>query len=328
MEVYSISVSAFNNIWDTDNNDQRKNYDVERLFGIIKTGDCGVAGKIIAVRNAMSKEERDKLKSQLQVVMWQGLFTNRSNNGCISLSGLLCIDIDHQDENTLDGIRQTISGWPYVLSYFRSPSGDGLKVIVLTDNFDVGNYSNCYRQVEKLFHDAFEIKVDQSCEDVSHACYISYDPDIYVNWNAAPWHYLYDSAFDKQKKFQSQSSSGGSVKPISAQTNNFMVQMQKALCPLTDDQIIDILDIRWSRYPQNYQDGHRTKSIFVQAQKLCLAGIDEQTAIDYLKTKFIPTGYDKIKLSHEADKAYQKTQHLFGSERHMYKSYPEYKRNH
>ena len=47
--------------------------------------------------------------------------------------------------------------------------------------------------------------------------------------------------------------------------------MNKQKSPLTDYQIIKILDTRWSKFQDNYKDGNRTHSVFVQASKLCLA---------------------------------------------------------
>ena len=99
-------------------------------------------------------------------------------------------------------------------------------------------------------------------------------------------------------------------------------------CTLTDDQIINILDIKWSKFPNNYQDGHRTKSVFAQACGLCKAGIDMEKALDYLKSKFIPTGFDEDKVDKAVYNAYDRNQHLFGSERSNYRSYNEYKLGH
>ena len=82
-------VSVFNHIWDTENDDHRKDYDAAFILDIIKTGDHGVAQNINSIRIAVSKEERDRLKQKLQVVMWQGIFTQRNNNGCKSLSSLV-----------------------------------------------------------------------------------------------------------------------------------------------------------------------------------------------------------------------------------------------
>ena len=93
---------------------------------------------------------------------------------------------------------------------------------------------------------------------------------------------------------------------------------------LADDQIIAILDRKYSRYPQNYQDGNRTKSIFCQSIEMCKAGILEAKAITYLESKFRPTGYVAAKLHNEVHSAYLKNELVFGCERGNYKSYQNY----
>lgn len=93
-----LMVSVFNNIWDTDNENLTKNCDVKTILDIIRTGDYGVAEKINAIRNAVTKEQRDELKKHLFVITWQGIFSHKNNNGCVSLSSLVCIDIDHQSD--------------------------------------------------------------------------------------------------------------------------------------------------------------------------------------------------------------------------------------
>ena len=115
MAKFSINnqliVSVFNNIWDTDNENLTKNCDVKTILDIIRTGDYGVAAKINAIRNAVTKEQRDELKKHLFVITWQGIFSRKNNNGCVSLSSLVCIDIDHQTVSDLQHIKQTVSGW-------------------------------------------------------------------------------------------------------------------------------------------------------------------------------------------------------------------------
>ena len=104
--------------------------------------------------------------------------------------------------------------------------------------------------------------------------------------------------------------------------------MNRMRCTLTDEQIIKILDIRWSKFPNNYQDGNRTKSVFIQASALCKAGIEMDKALDYLKSKFLPTGFDEGKLGRAVYNAYEMNKHLFGSERSNYRSYNEYQLGH
>ena len=222
--------------------------------------------------------------------------------------------------------------WPFVYSFFRSPSGDGLKVVVKTDNYNIANYSNCYRQVEQLFIDTFGgigIKPDNSCEDVGRACYMSHDPNPYCNASATSWHYEYKPEFDKVSFSNSPSTNQGNyVAPVLSPSQQFMAKLNAARCPLNDEQIIEILDRKFMKYKVNYTDGHRTKSVFVQAKTLCEAGVDESKAINYLKTRFLPTGFDERKLEWEARRAYEKTGSSFGVYRGNYKSYSEYKSSH
>lgn len=327
-ESLKFQVSAFCNVWDTDNKDLRKNYNAEFILDIIKTGTYGILDKVDAIRRSTSKNVKDKLKCNLQVVMWQGIFTERKDIACSSLSSLVCIDIDHRDEQVLNNIKHALTDLSFVWAVFRSPSGDGLKVIIHTDNYDIGRYSNCYRQVEQFFIDHFGIKPDPKCEDLSHACYISYDPELYHNERTLPWHFEYKPEFDKPVNPQYQRSYSPNDKHELTPAEVFIAQMNKQRSPLTDEQIIKILDIRWRTFPDNYKDGHRTYSVFVQASKLCLAGIDEDMAIDYLKSKFLPTGFAEWKLRHEVNRAYQKNIHLFCSKRLNYKPYSQYKREH
>ena len=327
-----IVVSTFHCICDTKDHEGRKRCTAGHVINAIQTNEV-IAKKIDYIRSIHDDKQRKAAKRELlPVVMWQGIFSERSNDGCISLSSLVCIDIDHKSEAELDMIRNTIVQWPFVYAFFRSPSGDGLKVVVKTDNCNIANYSNCYRQVEQLFIDTFGdigIKPDNSCEDVGRACYMSHDPNPYCNASATSWHYEYKPEFDKVSSSDSSSTSQGNyVAPVLSPGEMFMAKLNAARCPLNDEQIIEILDRKFMKYKVNYTDGHRTKSVFVQAKTLCEAGVDESKAINYLKTRFLPTGFDERKLEWEARRAYEKTGSSFGVYRGNYKSYSEYKSSH
>ena len=258
--------------------------------------------------------------------MWQGIFTQRNNNGCKSLSSLVCIDIDHQTEQDLEHIRQIIKTWPFVLAFFVSPSGDGLKVVIKTDNISLIHYGNFYRQVEQKFINQFGIEPDDDCDDVGRACYCSFDPDLYYNPNAIPLHLDYDPKYDKQESEHSKTSASYS-QPTITPTERFIARLNSLRNPMTDEQIIKILDIRFQKFQDNYIDGNRTHSVFIQAKELCEAGIDIEKAINYLESRFLPTGYDKEKLRYEVNRSYEKNAEMFGMKRGEYKPYSEYKKS-
>lgn len=322
-----ILISSFYNILDTDDQEGKKRVTVGYAINAIKTS-VKIGGMVDAIRSMHDAEQRKLAKRQLPVIMWQGLFSSRCNDGCNELSSLICIDIDHKSEEEIDAIKSVITKWPYTCAVFRSPSGDGLKVIMKTDNYSIPDYSNCYRQVEQLFIDSFNIRPDNSCEDVGRACYMSYDPDVYYNPSPLSWHYQYQPDFDKHEANQVTASKGTYIAPVISQSQLFLNKLNAMRAPLSDGQIINILDLKFSRYPKNYEDGNRTKSIFVQAQIMCKAGINEDMAIDYFKSKFLPTGYSEKKLMWEVHQSYEKSIGMFGSERCAYKTYDEYKNSH
>lgn len=258
-----------------------------------------------------------KRKLELPVIMWQGAFTYRADNGLRSLSSLMCVDIDHKTEEEIITLRTSLMREPWVMAMFRSPSGDGLKVIVKTDNMDMAHYKNCYRQLEALFEERYGIQPDNKCEAVSQGCFASYDPDVYVNPNVADLHLEYNPAFDIIPTITQQGDTHTSAapKPMS-QVELFLAQLGNGL---SDDEIIEIADKRFARYSNNYIDGYRTKAIFVQAATLCKAGIPKDKALKYLKEHFLPTGYDEWKLEYETARAYTKWDDHFGTERGNYR---------
>ena len=96
---------------------------------------------------------------------------------------------------------------------------------------------------------------------------------------------------------------------------------------LTDDDILRILDLKFTAYPRNYVEGNRAHSVFVQAGTICKAGIGMDKAMVYLKSKFLPAGLTDTEVENEVQRAYQTNQHLFRAERGKYKNYENYKKS-
>lgn len=321
-----IEVTYFNNIWDVNNFDYKKCCRISTIISRMKDPNSKIAQKISVVRPITDDKLRKEAKKSLPVIMWQGIFHHRSNNGCAFLTGLMCIDVDHKTDEELKMVKQTVMGWGCTYCCFKSPSGDGLKVVIKTDNTSLIHYGNFYRQVEQIFINQFGIEPDDDCEDVGRACYCSFDPDLYYNPNAIPLHLEYDPKYDKQESEHSKISASYS-QPLITPTERFIARLNSLRNPMTDEQIIKILDIRFQKFQDNYIDGNRTHSIFIQAKGLCEAGIDIEKAISYLESRFLPTGYDKEKLRYEVNRSYGKNAEMFGMKRGEYKPYSEYKKS-
>ena len=271
------------------------------------------------------------MKKGLPVIMWQGLFNSRGKSGLRSLSGVLCIDIDHKSEDELMKLKYTLAITPLILSFFKSPSGDGLKVLVKASIHTPQEYENCYAQLIEVFRNTFSCDVDESCKEYSKACYASFDPDIYVNPDALDYQFSYDPSYDKPRSIRCHKSDGiGGQYQICAPTSqeSFINKLNIQSQNLSDEDILNILDRKFHRYQKNYQEGNRRNAIYCQAIVLCKAGIPKTKTTDYLFSQYHPFHFPTDELEFEVDKAYIHHQLVYGTERGQYQNYETYRKTH
>lgn len=139
---------------------------------------------------ALDVRKYRELKTRLPYVVagsFHPPFRKIENFGSTSL---LILDFDHlrQKEIRIEELRNKIISDKKVLMVFKSPSGDGLKVFyrLAVPFYDTAKFSIFY----KLFASkvASELNahqvVDKVTSDVSRACFVSYDPDLYLNESA------------------------------------------------------------------------------------------------------------------------------------------------
>ncbi|MBR8713716.1 CRISPR-associated primase-polymerase type B [Porphyromonas levii] len=144
-----------------------------------------------AVRN-IDPKQYSLLKRDLPYIVC-GAFNpavRRTEN--FAFTSYFIIDIDHVAEKGLEltALREKIEADSRVLLSFVSPSADGLKLLFhLSERcYDAGVFSLFY----KLFVRDFSIQygldqvVDSKTSDVTRACFISYDPEVYYNPEATP----------------------------------------------------------------------------------------------------------------------------------------------
>ncbi|MBQ0164837.1 MAG: virulence protein E [Bacteroidales bacterium] len=104
----------------------------------------------------------------------------------------LIIDIDHISDKDIDihQLRQRLAADTRVAMMFLSPSGDGLKLLFSLKEkcSDSGVYAIFYkvfaRELALLY--GIEQVIDSRTCDVTRACFVSIDPEIYFNPNAEP----------------------------------------------------------------------------------------------------------------------------------------------
>ncbi len=173
-----------------------KNQITETLFSFFRspvkntfpTGQLTIkqAHRLITSENYRSKTDElrkttdskmaKKLKSQsFDYVCFSGTFAKRSNDDLLSYSGLLTLDLDDL-ENVEQVANQLCKDKLIDLRLlFRSPSGNGLKVIVQTNGKkeDHLSYFNAYSNYLKHY---YQLVVDRSGKDIARACFLCHDP--------------------------------------------------------------------------------------------------------------------------------------------------------
>ena len=123
-----------------------------------------------------------------------GIFTYCDDKSLVEASQVLCIDLDHLDDDSEamkrkvapQEMKQLILDDPYwgdkTLLMFTSPRGHGLKWFVEID-LNRCNYAMWFNALRNYLMQTYglgEKQVDSSVANISHACFISYDPDAYL----------------------------------------------------------------------------------------------------------------------------------------------------
>lgn len=136
------------------------------------------------LRSIVGKEAQRSFKAKnLDYITPSGTFSYGNDESLISHSGILCMDLDDIEdvkelkEKLIDDIHFD------TLLLFVSPCGNGLKWFIAID-LDVCNHKIWFTSVRNYLMATYGLtdkQVDKSCSNVSKACYMSYDPDAYIN---------------------------------------------------------------------------------------------------------------------------------------------------
>jgi hypothetical protein len=113
----------------------------------------------------------------LPYVTFSGIFDKRKDDGLVKPSGLIICDLDHLPDPV--GAKKAIleSLMPALL--FRSPSGDGLKIVFAID-LAVGEYTKYFEAIRIHFKTELHLILDNG-KDLSRACFLCHDPDVFYS---------------------------------------------------------------------------------------------------------------------------------------------------
>lgn len=142
-----------------------------------------------ALRAAKTTTEHDAIKNKrFDYVTFGGTFSRRKDEALLKRSGYICADLDHIGDNgAVDQAREKIMQGPEPVLMFRSPSGDGLKVVYSTDPAQ-GSHDEYKAAITRHLNQWFPLKgkddpwgVDLNALDLSRATYLAHDPEVYLS---------------------------------------------------------------------------------------------------------------------------------------------------
>lgn len=126
------------------------------------------------------KQARNYKANHFDYATFSGTFSKRSDKALLQHSGLLTVDFDHI--NDLGKLRRALLNDQYFDTelMFTSPSGDGLKWVIPVD-LSKANHQDYFSAVSNYLQRTYNIEVDKSGKDISRACFLPYDKDVFIN---------------------------------------------------------------------------------------------------------------------------------------------------
>lgn len=156
----------------------------------ISNGDYSNTVAIVRGKDIVASK---KAKKSLDYFTPAGIFSSRNNSSLLNYSGVIGIDIDGiKSEDSIRQLCERLRDDRYVMMFFVSPSGNGIKVFVKVDS-DESLHDQAFRQIAAYFNYEYDISeygsLDMSVRDISRACFMSSDPDAYYSDNTDVWSY-------------------------------------------------------------------------------------------------------------------------------------------
>jgi hypothetical protein len=153
----------------------------DTISGILNKIQTGETEKLTELARSYGKHssEYDKIKCQVPTFTPNARFSQRRDLKYLQEpSGFIYIDLD--DYHDINFLKQD----EYIYSCWRSLSGIGIGALVKVDGITIQNFKGCWSYLFNYFKE-YGITIDKQTCDITRQNVISFDPDIYINKNAA-----------------------------------------------------------------------------------------------------------------------------------------------
>jgi hypothetical protein len=242
---------------------------------IIKRIKQGASKELVeSIRNG-NKENKNKLPC----ILFSGIFNERNSNSLKEHSGLMVMDFDKYPNNeTMFNHLELLKQNKHFILLFISPSGNGIKGVIRVSNQLT---KETHPKVFKEFQNEFEYDYfDIVNSNIDRVCFESYDPNIYVNFEAE----LFE--------------------PI-LKDEGFNISDRVPLVPITDEDKIISKIMLWN-WKKDFREGERNSFIFDLAGAFCEYGISQTTAEGYILNNVVIGDFSEKEATTTIKSAYKK----------------------
>ena len=257
------------------NNQPKCEISLDMVHSVITSNHFNEATKQLRLSNDKA-EQAELKKTKLDYVTFSGVFKKRANDSLTNHSGLICLDID--DLKSVKRTKEKIIDTQPPSLLFTSPRGNGLKVVYKIDTNE-GDHIDYFKSLKELFSIELDIQIDDSCKDVSRACFLCHDPEAYLNKNAGV---LDKSIID-------------TFYPIEHNQSNTVLGTDKI------DRVVN-----WINKKQSFYEGNRNNFIKHLSAAFNRIGLPKYEAENYLLS-YAEQGFDEKEITSIVDSIYKKT---------------------
>jgi len=287
---------------------------IDRFLDIVQTGmytirkskedTKGIQLKDIVgeIRRVSDHDKQNTLKKEwLPVGCINGVFRTKHVHGLETFSSFMALDYDKfTSKDEMSEAKDELKKFPFIYAIYETPSGLGLKAIILHDLANPDYHWNLYLQLAKI---CYLPQIDNSVSDLSRGHYLSYDPDLWRNPNPETYHFVFDPTLqpaikeieEKETKDipismeEKYKAAYGQISSVDAFLNH--------LCHIlmTNEAIMDRLDYYWKKNKAEYfKEGNRHNGMLTMSGTMCKAGIPMDMASRYLHDSYKDMEHDEI----------------------------------
>ena len=242
---------------------------------IIKRIKQGASKELVeSIRNG-NKENKNKLPC----ILFSGVFNERNSNSLKEHSGLMIMDFDkYPNEEAMFNHLEFLKQNKHFILLFISPSGNGIKgVIRVSNELNKETHPKVFKEFQNQFeYDYFDIVNS----NIDRVCFESYDPEIYVNFEAELF------------------------SPI-LKDEGFNISDRVPLIPITDEDKIISKIMLWN-WKKDFREGERNSFIFDLAGAFCEYGISQTTAEGYILNNVVIGDFSEKEATTTIKSAYKK----------------------